>query len=100
MIFGNDSLTHHFDNMKAEINRLIACIEDERDEYKVANLLKMSQEVKEVENKIYLEARREKKLKDEIKNTTYTIPPLNTEKNPLVFFGKVLTKKEAELSAA
>jgi hypothetical protein len=50
--------------MKAEINRLIACIENERDEYKVANLLKMSQEVKEVENKIYLEARREKKLKD------------------------------------
>jgi hypothetical protein len=30
----------------------------------VVNLLKMSQEVKELEKKIYLEARREKKLKD------------------------------------
>lgn len=29
----------------------------------------------------------------------YTIPPLNTEKNPLVFFGKMLAKKEGELGA-
>ena len=64
IIFGNDSLSHHFDNMKEEINKLIAYIENERDDYKVANMIKVSQEVKEVENKIYLEARREKKIKD------------------------------------
>ncbi len=98
MLFGNNNSSHHFDNMKEEINRLVEAIEHERDEFKIDNLLKMGQDLRQLENKLYLETRREKKLKEQIKSAGYVVPLLNTQKNPLVFFGKILVKKDNELA--
>lgn len=53
MLFGADSTSHHFDNMKVEINGLIDRMSLERDETRVVKRLKQTEEVEASEVAIY-----------------------------------------------